>query len=55
MAPKIKYDKTTDTLTISIMDWKVYDTVEENGVITDYDCEGNILSIEILDATKIIS
>ena len=50
---KIKYDQEVDVLMIQLSDSKVYESDESKpGVILDYDKEGNIIRIEILDASK---
>ena len=50
---KIKYDQEVDVLLIQLSDSKVYESDESKpGVILDYDEEGNIIKIEILDASK---
>lgn len=50
---KARYDAETDTLTLLLRSAPVHDSDEGNaGVILDYDREGNVVSIEILDASK---
>ena len=50
---KIKFDQEVDILLIQLADSKVYESDESKpGVILDYDKEGNIIRIEILDASK---
>ena len=50
---KVKYDLETDTLRIRFSDKPVAESDEEKpGVILDYDEEGNIVGIEILNASK---
>ena len=50
---KIKYDQEVDVLMIQLSDSKVYESDgSKPGVILDYDKEGNIIRIEILDASK---
>lgn len=51
---KVSYDPITDTLTVI---FKEHSTVTESdedkpGVILDYDHEGDLVSLEILDASK---
>ena len=50
---KLRYDAKMDTLTVVFRDVPVADSDEEKpGVILDYDSSGNIVSIEVLDASK---
>ncbi len=50
---KVFYDETTDILTMVLRDAPVVESDEEKpGVILDYDALGNLVSIEILDASK---
>jgi uncharacterized protein YuzE len=50
---KIKYDQEVDILLIELTDSEVYESDESKpGVILDYDKEGKIIRIEILDASK---
>lgn len=50
---KIKYDKDVDVMNIIFSDAEITDTDEaKSGVIIDYDKDGNIVEIEILDASK---
>ncbi len=50
---KIKYDQEVDILLIELSDSEVYESDESKpGVILDYDKEGKIIRIEILDASK---
>jgi uncharacterized protein YuzE len=49
---KARYDTETDTLTLLLRTAPVHESDEGNpGVILDYDREGNVVSIEILDAS----
>jgi uncharacterized protein YuzE len=50
---KVNYDATTDTLTVVFRDVPVTESDEDKpGVILDYDAGGNLVSIEVLDASK---
>ncbi len=50
---KVKYDEEVDVLTIEFRDSPVEESDEDKpGVILDYDKEGNIVGIEILNASK---
>ena len=49
---KVIYDYETDTLTIILADTDVMESDEDKpGVILDYDALGNLVSLEILDAS----
>lgn len=50
---KVKYDKEVDVIYIVFSDKKIKESDEDKpGIILDYDKEGSIVGIEILDASK---
>ena len=50
---RVVYDARTDTLTIVLRETPVAESDEDKpGVILDYDASGNIVSMEVLDASQ---
>lgn len=50
---KVRYDPEVDVLSILLSDTPVEESDEDKpGVILDYDKAGNVVAIEILDASK---
>ncbi len=50
---KVNYDAQTDTLTIELKRGKVAESDESKpGVILDFDEAGNLLAVEVMDASK---
>jgi YD repeat-containing protein len=51
---KVAYDPRTDTLTVILRDDTPVAESDEGkpGIILDYDEQGNLISLEILDASK---
>lgn len=53
---KVKYDKTVDALYFSLAGGKYSDSVKvSKNIMVDKDSKGNILGIEVLDATQSIA
>ena len=50
---KVKYDQEADILLIVLTDSPIHESDESKpGIIMDYDREGNLVRIEMLDASK---
>jgi uncharacterized protein YuzE len=50
---RVIYDTDTDTLSIILSDQRVAESDEEKpGVILDFDAGGNVVAMEILDASR---
>ncbi|MCX6269149.1 MAG: DUF2283 domain-containing protein [Bacteroidetes bacterium] len=53
---KVKYDKEVDILYIRFTEEKIRESDEDKpGIIIDYNDSGNIIGIEVLNASKKIS
>ena len=53
---KVIYDRETDTLTVIFAETPVAESDEDKpGVILDYDANGSLVSLEILDASRHVS
>lgn len=50
---KILYDPETDTLDMILREGTIVESDEDKpGLILDYDADGNVVSIELLEASK---
>jgi YD repeat-containing protein len=50
---RVQYDRETDTLTVIFAEVPAVESDEDKpGTILDYDASGNLVSIEILDASR---
>lgn len=50
---KVVYDPEVDVLSVLLSDENVADSDEEKpGLVLDYDLSGNVVALEILDASK---
>jgi len=50
---KVRYDADTDTLTVTFRHVPVAESDEDKpGVILDYDGQGNLVAVEVLDASQ---
>jgi len=50
---KIRYDRATDTMVITLRDERIKDSDEVRpGVIADFGYDGGVVRFEILDASK---
>jgi uncharacterized protein YuzE len=53
MTMNVNYDPRTDTLTVILRPGQVVESDEgKPGVILDFDGEGNLVGLEVLDASK---
>jgi uncharacterized protein YuzE len=53
---KVIFDAKTDTLTMILKDAPIVESNEDKpGVILDYDKDGDLVSLEILDASRRLS
>jgi uncharacterized protein YuzE len=50
---KVIYDCDTDSLTVIFAETPVFESDEDKpGIVLDYDADGNLVSLEILDASR---
>ena len=50
---KVIYDRDTDSLTVIFTETPIAESDEDKpGIVLDYDSEGNLVSLEILDASR---
>ena len=50
---KIKYDKETDILYVRFLETKIAESEEQKpGIIMDYDADGNMVGLEVLNASE---
>jgi len=52
---RIKYDRESDVLDILLKDAQIHHAKDYGQIIVNYDKDGEIVEIEILDASKILS
>ena len=52
---RIKYDRESDVLDILLKEAQIHHAEDYGQVIVNYDKDGNVIEIEILDASKILS
>ena len=51
----VKYDGQSDTLVIRLSDTAIEESTElQPGLIVDYDVAGNVVGIELLDASDVV-
>jgi uncharacterized protein YuzE len=53
---RISYDEKTDSLYVRLKETPYYESDEvKQGILLDYDDKGNLIAIEILDASEYLS